>query len=302
MKKLAIALVLVLLCAGASWGTAEFLAPWGYVWVNASHYRTNLKSDDFNSYLGRGETKIGVNLLPLWADAAIQPYFAYYGVASDDKHSWNNNNVIGGGVQIMPFKGIKEADFLQDLKIYAESLQVTWMPGMDDGDPTDSHYKTDSRLGFDLWHEWNLPSISKVEDTAMPWGELWTNLSYRSTNFNYDGFGKFDNYVFFFQPKVGIYAIKLFESISIEPYLAVNAVVSGREAKEVDEEYAFFNNVESGIGVRVRPFSKGYFLGGDVKALRKLTFFIETFAVSYLKDRGPVDHDMRFGVDFSIGR
>lgn len=272
----------------------EFFKPWGYVWINGANYKTNLERDDFNSQLGRVETKIGVSLWPLWRGASIQPYFAYYGVASADKHSWNNNNVSGIGVQVMPLLGFNELDWLQDLKVFWETLSVQWM-SEDESDPDDNpeyNYTTDSRIGLDIWHEWNQPGPYKVENRRMLWGELWARLSYRSTNFGCD---KFDNWLFTFQPKVGVYTWKFLNNFSFEPYFKADAVVSG-------SDLYYYNNVTYGLGIRIRPFLSGYIFGEDFQVLKKLKLFVEVLSVSYLKERGEVDHDFRFGFDFNFGR
>jgi len=141
----------------------------------------------------------------------------------------------------------------------------------------------------------NQPGQYTVENRRMLWGELWTNLSHRTTNFGSVWEDDFDTYLFYFQPRVGVYLFKLFNSISLEPYFKMDAVASGKDV-------TYYNNVAYGIGLRVRPFMAGYFFGLDLRVLRKLKLFIETLSVSYLRERGEIDHDLRFGVDFNIGR
>jgi hypothetical protein len=298
LKNLALALSLILSLSSTSWAF-EFLEPWGYVWINAANYQTNLEKEDFNSGIGRLEAKLGVNLLPLWAQATVQPYLAYYGVtASPDKHSWNNNNVSGVGVQVMPLLGIDGAGWLQDLKVFYESLSISYSSHDDDemnewGDyGTDFSFDKDSRWGVEIWHEWNQPGQYSVENRSMLWGELWAHASYRQTNFSWEDY---DTYLAFCQPKVGMYLFKFFDTISIEPYFKLDATMSGKD-------YSFSNNIALGAGLRVRPFQGGYLFGIDMRALRKFKLFVETTAVSYTRDQGEIDHDLRFGFDFSLGR
>jgi hypothetical protein len=286
MKYAVVLLILIfsLLLSGVAW-SYEFLEPFGYVWVNGSHNKTNLERDDFDSDIIRAEAKIGVSVLPLWANATLQPYFAYYGVTSTDKSSWNNNNVYGFGVQVMPLLGYNDLGWVQDLKIFFESLAVEWT-NEDDSNPIDNpeyNNKEDLRYGIDIWHEWNQPGADKVENRSLLFGELWASLTYRTTNFGYDDF---NDWLFYFQPTVGMYSIKPFNSVSLEPYFKAYMV----------------NNIAYGGGIRIRPFGSNKLLGSDFSVLRKLKFFIEVLAVSYLKEAGPVDHELRVGFDLNIGR
>ena len=297
MKKVSLALLIFFISASGAFGFD--IQPFGYVWMNGAHYQTNLAANDFNGEVGRIETKVGVSLIPLWAQASVQPYLAYYGVSSSDRHSYYNNSIAGFGVQVQPLLGVSSADWLQDLKVFYESLTVTWND-KDVDDPNDNpenNYTTDSRCGLDIWHTWNEPGPYIVENRNMLWGELWANLSYRSTNFEYD---KFDDYIANFQPRVGIYLFKFFDNVSIEPYLRLDLITSGKSAY-------YLNNADYGAGLRIRPFLSGKLFGSDVQFLKKLKLFVEVLAVSYLKDPPPdtadfVNHDFRIGIDFDFGR
>jgi len=298
--------ILLLAAAILSLGGAacafDLLSPWGYVWVNGAHYKTNLDSLKFDSDLLRVESKIGVNLMPLWAQASVQPYLVYYGVASADKHSYYNNSVSGIGVQVMPLLGIGAVDWLQDLKVFCESLSISFS-NKDEDDPLenpDDNYKWDTKAGLEIWHVWNEPGVYTVENRGMLWSELWAQIAYRNTNFEYDNGERFNNYMLYFQPKVGIYLWKFFNNVSIEPYLKADIMTSGKS------DY-YRNNAAYGGGLRVRPLLSGDLFGMDVQYLKKLKFFVEVLAVSYLKDNPPdgedfINHDFRVGVDFDYGR
>jgi hypothetical protein len=301
-RQITLTLFFALLLSGASWAF-EFMEPWGYVWLNGANYQTNLEREDFNSNLGRAESKIGVNLIPLWAEAKVQPYIAYYGVGSSDRHSWNNNSVSGGGVQVMPLLGVGWADWMQDLKVFYESLSIQYSSHDDDemnewGDyGTKYNSDKDNRVGAEIWHVWNQPGQYTVENRGLLWGELWAHASYRQTDFSAkDKNGlDYDTYLAFFQPKVGFYLWKAFNTISIEPYFKADAMMSGRD-------YPYLNNLALGVGLRVRPFMGGYLFGIDFRALKQFKFFAETESVSYFRDQGDIDHDFRFGFDFNFGR
>ncbi len=298
MKKVWLAILLALVLNGVS-GAFEFLEPWGYVWLYGAHHQTNLEDEDFDADIGRVESKIGVKLIPLWAEASVQPYLAYYGVASQDKHSYNNNSVSGVGVQVMPLLGMGQFDWLQDIKVFYESLSIQY-GSHDENDPNDTteyNLDKDNRVGVEIWHEWNQPGQYTVENRSMLWGELWGHASYRQTNFSAEDENQleYDTYLAFFQPKVGFYLWKAFNTISVEPYFKADAMFSGRD-------YSYLNNLALGVGIRVRPFMGGYLFGMDFRALRKFKLFIETESVSYFKDQGEIDHDLRFGFDFNFGR
>jgi hypothetical protein len=306
MKKMrVIFFCLIILLAFARQSSAfQFLEPWGYVWLNGAHYKTNLERNDFNSDLLRGETKVGVDILPLWADAAVEPYYVFYGVSSVDKHSWNNNGINGLGVQVKPLKGISAVDWLQDFKILYESLYIRWSNN-DESDPNDkpeNNYVNDYRVGAEIWHTWNQPVPSVAEDRSKLWGELWAHVSYRNTNFGYERIldQRFDNYILFFQPKVGIFLPRLFDNLSFEPYLKLDLMISGKN-------YYYLNMLDYGAGLRFRPLESGNLFGMNVEPLKKLKFFAEMLAVAYLKDRPPtgtdfITYDFRVGVDFDYGR
>lgn len=294
-KLVSLAVIISVLSIATAALSADMFEPWGYVWLNGALYKTNLEKNDFNKVVGRVESKVGVHLMNLWGPVTLQPYLAYYGVMSEDLHSWNNNNVLGGGVQIMPLLGMKNLDWMQDLKVYAEVLSISWTSfSTPEGDPTYNPNTTDVRFGFDIWHEWNQPGPYKVENRAELWGEFWGNLSYRDTDFNYN---KLQNYVCFIQPKLGIYAFKFFNNLSLEPYFKADIAFSGSDA-------TYYNVADYGIGLRVRPFTSGMLFGYDMQPLKKLKFFVEVLAVSYLKGKTAEqpDHDFRIGIDFNFGR
>jgi len=280
-------------CAGTSFAF-ELFEPWGYVWLYGANHQTNIERDDFNSLVGRVEARIGVDLLPLWAQASLQPYVAYYGVMSSDEHSWNNNGVTGFGFQVMPLLGVDAVGWLQDLKVYWESVSIQYT-GRDESDPIDNPdvlEDTDTRFGLEIWHKWNQPAQYSVENRQLLWGELWGQFSFRETNF---GYGRFDTYMFYLQPKFGFYGWMLFNTLSFEPYFKADLVMSGKD-------FAYQNNIAYGAGLRLRPFHGGTLFNLDVRALKEFKLFIEALAVTYLKDTSEVSHDFRFGFDFSLGR
>jgi hypothetical protein len=141
------------------------------------------------------------------------------------------------------------------------------------------------RYGIEIWKEWNLDDPNE----KLPWGELWANFSFRSTDFSTREVGR---QVYYFQPKFGWHL-----GGGIETYLRADIVYS-------DVNDYWLNMADYGVGLRFEPWRK---IGDTNDLLRKFKMFAEVLGVSYLKDRPQdlnkeVSSDIRFGVDFSYGR
>ena len=121
------------------------------------------------------------------------------------------------------------------------------------------------------------------------WGELWTNLSFRSTSFTSTDF---NDWICYFQPKLGRHLGR-----GIEPYVKADLTYCNKNN--------YWQNVaDYGIGIRFEPWRN---TANDDSILKKMKLFAEVLAVSYLKDKPTstqktVSADIRFGVDLSIGR
>ena len=257
------------------------------LWQNAAYYDTNLESKNFASLLGRFEGKIGIYLL----DTPLQLYGVYYGTASQSSDYWDNSLYSGAGVHLKPFESFEssswQTQWIRDVKIFYEQLTASYLLGGASAEAA-KLAKTDQRIGFDLWHEWNLDK----PDENLPWGELWANLSYRDTNF---GWEDFKNYIFYFQPKLGRHLGR-----GLAAYLRADLVASGKSGAS----YSFLNAADYGAGLRLEPWRSSE---GTSDFLKNLKLFAEVLGVSYLKD-SPADpaknvtRDIRFGIDFSYGR
>jgi len=277
----------LLVAAGAA---AVEVQPFTELWNNFAYYDTNLERQGFASILGRCEGKVGIYL----PDSPFQLYGAYYGTTSQTSDYFDNSLFAGAGLRVKPIEGlIKRKDrtwlneWIPDIKIFVEGLGANYLKGAASAESAGLS-KTDTRLGLDLWHEWNLDK----PDEGSPWGELWTNLSYRSSNF---GWEPFNNYIFYFQPKVGRHLGR-----GIEPYLRADIVYSGKSGAS----YSFLNVADYGVGIRFEPWRNRE---GASELLGKFKMFFEVLGVSYLKDKPAaanqvVDRDLRFGIDFSFGR
>ncbi|MDD5593250.1 MAG: hypothetical protein PHG97_00735 [Candidatus Margulisbacteria bacterium] len=285
MAKWCLGFIVSLLIIGSA--AAEF-RPFAELWNNFAYYDTNLERKGFSSILGHYEGKIGFYLL----DTPLQLYGAYYGITAQTGDYFDNSLFTGAGVRFKPFEGSFKGtswlnEWIPDIKVFGESLSAGYLKGGSSAEAA-GLAKTDTRYGFDLWHEWNLDKPNE----NLPWAELWSNLSYRDTNF---GWESFKNYVFYFQPKIGRHLGR-----GIETYLKADAVYSGKGGPS----YSFLNVADYGVGVRFEPWRN---MATANELLRKFKMFFEVLSVSYLKEKPAdpnkvVDRDVRFGIDFSYGR
>lgn len=287
-NKFSLLLALVLLVSGARVARAEPAAErpltFTELWNNVSYYDTNVEKKGFASLLGRFEGKIGYNLL----NSPLQAYGVYYTAMSQSPDYWDNSLFAGIGARYKPFESYQSAGWqdawVGNLKIFVESLSASYYKDAASAEAAGLK-KTDLRVGLDLWQEWNLDN----PDEQLPWGELWTNLSWRSTNFTT---AESNNPILYFQPKIGRHLGK-----GVELYLRGDLTYS------VGNEY-WLNVADYGVGVRIEPWRAAP-AASDL--FKKFKMFVEVLGVSYLKDK-PTDpnkevtSDVRFGIDFSYGR
>lgn len=281
LKGLPVIFALILFFAPSA--SANF---WVDNWTNASYYTTNAEKTNFRSFLLRSEGRFGFQFSE---DFSAIPYIVYYGSYSQDPNYWNNELAYGAGLRLKPFSSLSMdswfGDFLKEVKIYGEILNLKFLQNASSAE-ANGVKTTDFRIGIDLWREWNL----STPNYSLFWGELWTNFSYRDTNF-YDtvNFNKFQTYVAFQQLKVG----RHFPG-GIKPYVAIYVNKSGSSK-------AWLNNIIYGIGLRMEPFREQE---ATPVLLRKFKMFLEVLNVSLLAEQDPTrpTSDFRFGVECTEGR
>ena len=283
--------IVLILMIGSALFLPSLAAPRPFVfselWNNAAYYQTNLEKKNFTAFLGRYEGKFGLNLF----DLPWQAYLVYYGSVSQNADYWNNSFFYGVGSRYKPFESYKagswQDEWIKDVKVYVESLQPTYWQGAASAESA-GLATTDLRYGLEVWHEWNLDNVNE----NLPWGELWTNFAWRTTNF---GWEDFNSYIFYFQPKFGRHL-----GNGIEAYLKADLTISGKSGAS----YSFLNTAAYGVGIRVEPWR----MSGQANDLfKKFKMYAEILGVSYLKDQPTdpnkvVSSDVRFGIDFSYGR
>jgi hypothetical protein len=263
---------------------AAEISPMADVWTNAGYHSTNGERPSFNSFNLRSEGKFGLRISDGIPGTGIEPYVAYYGVASQDPNYWNNELSLGGGLRIFPFLGYQGRgwadEWLRDVKFFAESLNLTVL-----NDRTtainDKIATTDSRFGADVWHEWNLKDI----DANAPWAEVWGNFSHRQTNLTNT---QFDTWLVYLQTKYGSHL-----SGGIRPYLASYLTYSGAPQP-------WYNNWYYGVGLRMEPFLEQK---DPPELLRKFKMFLEVLGIAWLKE--PTTRptaELVFGIETTFGR
>lgn len=278
LKRWLLAVLIVSSLYGAAFSETR---PFAELWNNVSYYDTNIQSKGFSSVLGRFEGKLGLYLF----DTPFQAYGAYYVTASQTSNYWDNALYYGYGLRFKPLEGYRGSgwynEWIRDVKVFAESLSSTFLK---DAAPS-GEARSDIRYGLDLWHEWNLDK----PDLTNYWGEVWSNLSFRSTNFSSTDF---NGYIFSFQPKIGKHL-----GHGIEAYLKTDITLS-------DKSSYWLNVADYGLGIRFEPWRE---TTDKDSLLKKFKMFAEVLSVSYLRDK-PTDpnknvaSDVRFGIDFSYGR
>ncbi len=285
MRKVFLCLLVILLIFGAAkTGQAQGFSEF---WNNIAYYDTNGEKKNFAATLARFEGKVGLGL----GNSPLQLYGAYYGVFSQSPDYWDNSLYSGLGLRFKPFQNYQASgwqnEWIPDVKIFVESLSASYLKDNASAEAA-GLAKTDMQYGFDLWHEWNTEGLN----LGIPWAELWTKLVYKQTNF---GWEDFNNYIFYFQPKVGRYLAK-----GVGIYLRGDLTYSGKSGAS----YYFLNIADYGLGIRFEPFKS---TTKEEALLHKFNMFAEVIGITYLKEK-PTDpnkqvaSDVRFGVDFSYGR
>ncbi|OGC11743.1 hypothetical protein A3K48_04540 [candidate division WOR-1 bacterium RIFOXYA12_FULL_52_29] len=263
---------------------AASMKPFAELWNNLAYYTTNVEQQDFSALLLRYEGKAGFNV----GNSPFDLYGVYYGTASQTSDYWDNSLFYGLGARFRPFYDFKPRDWtnewLPNVKLFVESLSATYQKNAAVAEAAGLP-KNDTRYGVEIWHVWNLdqPNLNDY------WGELWTNLAFRTTSFT---ISDYNDWLFFFQPKIGRHLGR-----GIEPYVKADLTYSNKN-------YYWQNVAAFGVGIRFEPWRN---TADNESPLKKVKLFAEVLSVSYLKDKPAaaqqtVSSDIRFGIDMSIGR
>ncbi len=252
---------------------------WVDSWNNGSYFATNGEDKRFNAFLGRSEIRIG---MPMGEEIPLSPYIATIATLSQNQDYWNNNLAFGVGLRSMPFKKYESSgwadEWIRDVKFFSEFLTLTFLKDAATA-KTNNVETSDVRVGIDMYHEWN----QIKPDKKFPWVEVWSNLSYRSTNFYQGGF---KSYLFTHEQKTGFH----FEDETVQPYLRTDFSISGRSEN-------WWNNVYWGPGVQIKPFKLS-----DDPVIKNFRIYIEMLSIIWYKDKGSTrpKSDTRFGIDYRL--
>ncbi|MBU0687516.1 MAG: hypothetical protein KKB81_06705 [Candidatus Margulisbacteria bacterium] len=294
-KSLVILIVLVsLFCFVGTASAAEFLGLWTDFWNYGAFRSTSFERNSFSTTLLRSEGKVGVNLIPVWGDTFLSPYVVYSAYFSPDPNYWNNVIYSGYGIRLKPFASAEHKTFISEIKVFFETMRASYIKD-EVSAMTANRSMEDTLYGLDLYYEWNQPQFAgdTHTDFGVPWGELWTNLAFRQTNFYQDDF---NSYLYRLEPKFGLYVGASDKNPPwIEPYLAGEFVMSGRN-------YSWLNRAAYGVGLRVQPFR--YVDMTMQPWMFKFKMFVEGWGVSYFKAQptNNVNTDIRLGILFTVGR
>ncbi|MFC1495982.1 hypothetical protein ACFL52_01045 [Candidatus Margulisiibacteriota bacterium] len=248
--------------------------PWLDTWNKAAYYTTNAEKTGFNAFLARSDIRAGVDLTDELPDIpSFSPYVVYLLTASQDQNYWNNISATGFGVRLLPFEAYEASnwsdEWIKDVKVFAEVLEASFFK--DEATATTNQVLTsDQRIGFDLYHEWNQAD----PDLKAIWAEVWSNLSYRSSNFYQGGF---KTYLLAHEQKTGIYL----NDAGVKPYLRTNLNLSGRPE-------AWLNNLVVGPGIQLEPFSN-------------FNLHLEVLSLIWYKEKDSrPSTDVRFGAEYRL--
>lgn len=252
---------------------------WVDSWNNGSYYATNGENQRFNAFLGRSEIRIG---MPIGEEIPLSPYIATITTLSQDQNYWNNNFAFGVGLRSMPFKGYESSgwadEWIRDVKFFGEFLTLSFLKDATTA-KTNNVETSDVRVGIDMYHEWN----QTKPDKKVPWVEVWSNLSYRSTNFYQGGF---KNFLYTHQQKTGMH----FEDDAVQLYLRTDLTMAGRSE-------AWWNSLYVGPGIQILPYKSS-----DDPVLKNFRVYIEMLSIIWYKDKNSTrpNTDTRFGIDYRL--
>ena len=170
---------------------------------------------------------------------------------------------------------------------------------------SDERPATDTRIGLELWHEWNQFDPANPEgkvDPSVPWAEVWASISQRTTNFYEEDL---NISIFYWQQKIGVQSDIADTGMALEPYLKFDLVISSKDEDKNGTKLSWLNHFDYGAGIRLRPFKQGQVFGNNAPWMSKLKLFVEMASISWIKGKGSdtlPDTDFKFGIDFTFGR
>lgn len=236
----------------------------------------------------------------------IDPYFKAellgdLGGKEHNKFFWNNNLKYGPGVRVrMEHKKKIESGKEYGIRVnyanldyYTEYLGISFI---DRGvDIPDNIPREDFRTGLNSWISIdNNYKLSPIGIMGGLWFEMWSDLTYHSTNFYLEGKDKFN--ILTLSPKIGLRVA--YHGVALEPYFRLDYVHDFLN-KDWNKE-AWSNNTKYGPGIRLS-------LGGltkrpDTPTIYLYTEYVEIDYASRVgwKSAGLSTDDFRAGINLWI--
>ena len=252
-----------------------------------SYRKTNICDEDYNYCGGWIYGKVVWDRLDMGGKNRHLPLGIYVSgtiVNSNQNKPWENNYVLGFGVEKYLFDGTKGIpSIIRNLRLYAEYLKIGYTKEKAEEWVPDS----DIRFGFDIYKDYGL---GRGQTHKIFWHELWLNVCWQKTNFymeDYKSLTASCNYKIGFRLPKGI-------QVSLMPYLVNEVSWSARH------DFFWQNRALLGIGLRLMPFQAAEF-----DLWNRFKIFTEYLrVVASFKDVPPFDtpeFDLRIGIVFSVG-
>lgn len=235
----------------------------------------------------------------------VDPYLRFellgdLGGKEQNEFFWNNNLQYGPGIRLrvehkVENKWDKEHDFrfnYANIDYYAEYLHISFI---DRGQEIpDNIPKNDFRTGFTSWISAdNNSKLSEGKLMGGIWFEMWSDLTYHTTNFFLEGKDNF--FILTLSPKVGLRGT--YHGIALEPYYRLDYVHDFLN-KDWNKE-VWSNNTKYGPGIRLS-------LGGLTKRTdTSIYLYTEYLNIDYhsrvgSKSAGLSTNDFRAGLNLWI--
>lgn len=231
------------------------------------------------------------------AGQTLDPFISLTPSLSTKEDPWSSKLEVGIGLQYRPWKDDERFvalynSWISSLNFYASYLHREPLKGDYNGA---TH---DERVGVGLYRDYNLINNSDIPQTwrSYFWGDIWSDMSYRSTNFGSDP-ANFDSWHASVSATMGVYLPKSIIEANVMPYLLLSA-------STIDRGDYWSNSVKGGFGIKITPFRNEKYKAFEW--LYGLKIFAEyTDVLEYLKDEpapGTDESDVRIGISYSHNR
>lgn len=249
---------------------------------------TNFLRDKYNGGSTWNELRVLFPKLSSAKGSLPTPYFSALLKAQRDIN-WEDRLDFGVGIEWRP---LKNYGYLRLFSAYFTTVFLNYEEAWD------WRPRNDFRLGMELYNS-NLYKESIKEKNNPIFYEIWSELSYRTSNFFIDDF---DTWFLGFVPRVGLKIPESSQFFCI-PYLTGEFTLTGK-LPHINNSNFWTNRILLGAGIKLLPFqdlksNKLHFL------LNRIHFYGEVLVVTKYLRTAPSNvpfKDWRFGVAYLINR